>query len=73
MVPITVLSDCAPIEGLLACYPGLREHLDIRYVNFARPRQAMVDLVGEAHQGCPTLLTRKRPASLDAPVVNGGT
>jgi Protein of unknown function (DUF3088) len=63
--------DCAPVEGLLAYYPWLREHLDIRYVEFPRPRLAMTALVGEAHQGCPTLLTRTKPASLDVPLSNG--
>lgn len=63
--------DCAPIEGLLAYYPELKGQLDIRYVDFARPRRAMTDLVGEEHQGCPTLLTRHKPTSLEAPFVNG--
>jgi hypothetical protein len=63
--------DCAPIEGLLASYPTLKGELDIRYVAFARPRLAMTSLVGEAHQGCPTLLTRRKPESLEAPFSNG--
>ena len=40
--------DCAPIEGLLAYYPELKGQLDIRYVDFARPRQAMTALVDAA-------------------------
>lgn len=64
--------DCAPVEGLLAMFPMLKGALDIRYVaRFARPRAEMVALVGEAHQGCPTLLTRRQPASVAAPQVNG--
>jgi len=64
--------DCAPVEGLLASYPTLKGALDIRYVaSFARPRAEMVALVGEAHQGCPTLLTRTRPTSVDAAQANG--
>lgn len=63
--------DCAPVEGLLANYPLLKGALDIRYVDFPRPRADMVALVGEAHQGCPTLLTRTKPASVEAPFANG--
>ena len=64
--------DCAPVEGLLASYPTLKGALDIRYVAaFARPRAEMVALVGEAHQGCPTLLTRTPPKSVAAAQANG--
>ncbi len=63
--------DCAPIEGILTYFPELRGQLDIRYVDFPRPRGAMTALVGEAHQGCPTLLTRLRPASVEAPLISG--
>jgi Protein of unknown function (DUF3088) len=63
--------DCAPIEGILTYFPALKDRLDIRYVDFPRPRLAMTALVGEAHQGCPTLLTRMRPESVDALLVSG--
>ena len=48
--------DCAFLEGVLACCPELRKRLDIRYVDYPRPRRPIVDLVGEAHQGCPNLV-----------------
>jgi hypothetical protein len=48
--------DCAFLEGVLACCPDLRNRLDIRYVDYPRPRRPIVDLVGEAHQGCPNLV-----------------
>jgi len=48
--------DCAFLEGVLACCPVLRNRLDIRYVDYPRPRRPIVDLVGEAHQGCPNLV-----------------
>jgi hypothetical protein len=48
--------DCAFLEGVLACCPELRDRLDIRYVDYPRPRRPIVDLVGEAHQGCPNLV-----------------
>jgi hypothetical protein len=48
--------DCAFLEGVLACCPELRTRLDIRYVAYPRPRREIVELVGEAHQGCPNLV-----------------
>lgn len=48
--------DCAFLEGVLACCPELRTQLDIRYVAYPRPRREIVQLVGEAHQGCPNLV-----------------
>lgn len=48
--------DCMIVEGLLATVPGLREGVDIRYVDFPRPRQAIVDFVGPEKQGCPLLI-----------------
>lgn len=47
---------CAAIEGLLAYFPELRERLDIRHVDFARPRREIVAEVGEANQACPVLV-----------------
>lgn len=46
----------ALVEGMLGFYPQLREQLDVRYIGFPRPRQAVVELLGEAHQGCPVLV-----------------
>ena len=48
--------DCVMIEGLLSYYPRLTKELDVKYVNFARPRQALVDLLGEENQSCPVLV-----------------
>ena len=48
--------SCAAIEGVLAYYPQLREQLEIVYVDFPRPRQAIIDLIGEANQGCPVIV-----------------
>ena len=47
---------CAMIEGILQYYPHLKEELDIDYVDFARPRTAVVELLGEENQGCPVLI-----------------
>lgn len=48
--------SCAAIEGALFYYPHLREKLEVIYIDFPRPRQAIVDLIGEAYQRCPMLI-----------------
>ncbi len=48
--------DCALIEGLLSYYPRLTSELEVKYVNFARPRQVIIDLIGEENQSCPVLI-----------------
>ena len=48
--------ECALISGMLHYYPQLRHHVDVRYVDFPRPRPDVIALVGEANQGCPVLV-----------------
>ncbi len=48
--------SCATLEGLLSFYPQLREKLEIRYLDFPRPRAAVIAAIGEAHQGLPVLV-----------------
>lgn len=48
--------ECAEIRGLLAYYPQLAGRLDVRVVDYPRPRPAMVELLGDANQNCPTLV-----------------
>jgi hypothetical protein len=47
---------CAQVEGVLAYYPRLRLEMDVTYLNFARPRQAIVDLIGPENQNTPVLV-----------------
>ena len=47
---------CTLIEGVLSFYPVLREKLEVNYVNFVRPRQAVIQLIGEENQSCPVLI-----------------
>jgi hypothetical protein len=47
---------CAQVEGLLAMYPQLRARLDIRRVDFAKPRSAIVEFLGPEVQSCPMLV-----------------
>lgn len=48
--------ECSPIEGLLSYYPRLRTELEVDYLDFTRPRQVLIDLVGEENQSCPVLV-----------------
>ncbi|MBL8225505.1 MAG: DUF3088 domain-containing protein [Chromatiales bacterium] len=47
---------CATVEGILGYYPALRAELDVRYIGFARPRAAVIELIGAANQGLPALV-----------------
>ncbi len=47
--------QCAAIEGLLAMFPDVRQNLDVRYVNFSRPRGDMPEYV-EDNQSCPQIV-----------------
>lgn len=48
--------DCALIEGVLSYYPKLRDELEVAYLGFARPRNVVVELIGEANQSLPVLI-----------------
>lgn len=48
--------ECAQIEGLLSYFPFLRSRVEVRYVDFPRPRAVVVALLGADHQGCPVLV-----------------
>ena len=47
---------CTLIEGLLSIYPNLRKKLEVNYINFVKPRKAIIDLIGEENQSCPVLI-----------------
>lgn len=49
-------SDSAPVEGVLSFFPQLRELLDIHYLEFPRPRAALVQALGEKNQSLPVLI-----------------
>lgn len=48
--------DSVSVEGLLSFFPTLREAVDVHYVAFQRPRQALVDALGERNQSVPVLI-----------------
>ena len=61
--------DCIFIEGILRCFPQLCYQLDVQYVDFARPRATVVDMLGEEHQGCPVLVLNSHAIPPDGIVV----
>jgi hypothetical protein len=46
----------AQVVGFLDYYPEIKGTLEIVELDFARPRQAIVELIGEAHQAAPVLV-----------------
>lgn len=65
---------CAEIQGLLAYHPELRDRVDIREIDYPRPREAVVALLGDPHPGCPVLvLADSREAPADAQIETSRT
>ena len=58
--------DCAMVAGVLSYHPEVAAQLDVRSVDFARPRPAVIELLGAENQGCPVLIL---PADAVAPPV----
>jgi hypothetical protein len=56
-----VCPECVFVEGLLSYYPYLRDHFDVLYVDFQRPRPEVIKLIGEENQSCPVLVLHGRP------------
>ncbi|MBS89348.1 MULTISPECIES: DUF3088 domain-containing protein [unclassified Sphingobium] len=48
--------DSVSVEGLLGFFPELREKVDVHYIAFPRPRQPLVDALGEENQSIPVLI-----------------
>lgn len=48
--------DSVAVEGMLGFFPELRGKVDINYIDFPRPRQAIVDLIGKENQSVPVLV-----------------
>jgi hypothetical protein len=47
---------CALLEGVLACFPSLRSQIDVERIAWPKPRQAVVEIVGEDNQSLPLLV-----------------
>lgn len=62
--------ECAEMWGLLSYYPAIKDSLEIIYQPIAKPREAIVTLLGQANQNCPTLvLTADSPIYEDCGIV----
>jgi hypothetical protein len=48
--------QCAMIAGIIKYYPQLETLLEINFVDFQRPRKAIIELIGEENQSCPVLI-----------------
>ncbi len=61
---------CAQLVGLMEFYPELKQQLEVRRLDFPRPRAELVDLLGEENQSCPVLVLRVAPeTSLAKPLL----
>jgi hypothetical protein len=47
---------CALLEGVLASFPILQSKIEVERVAWSRPRQALVEIVGEDNQSLPLLV-----------------
>jgi hypothetical protein len=53
--------QCAMIEGLLRYYPQLEKMIEIQRVDFKKPRQSIVEIIGTENQSCPVLIIENMP------------
>lgn len=64
-------SHCAMIEGSLAVNPHWHEHIDFKRIEFERPREELVTLLGEEHQWLPVLiLDEKQTITKPVDIIN---
>lgn len=47
---------CVLIEGLLCAYPELMRKIDVERIAWPKPRQAVVELLGDQNQSVPVLI-----------------
>lgn len=62
----------AMVEGALRANPEWEGKVEVKRVDFPRPRAEVITLLGEANQGLPVLvLAANAPAPAEAALVNG--
>jgi hypothetical protein len=65
-------TSCATMEGVLLSNPHWGARIDVKRVAFLRPRQDVIELIGEANQSLPVLvLADGSPPPADAKQGNG--
>ena len=47
---------CVAVEGFFKYEPQVESQLDVRRIEFPRPRREIVELIGALNQGCPVLV-----------------
>lgn len=47
---------CAMVAGMLAFYPFLRDRIELHFIDFQRPRQEIITILGAENQGMPKLI-----------------
>ena len=52
----------ALFEGLLCYYPQLEKEIEIRRIDFQRPRPEVIAEIGKENQSCPVLIIDKTEA-----------
>jgi hypothetical protein len=60
--------DSVSVEGLLSFFPQLRDAVDVEYIDAPRPRNAIVELIGEDNQSVPVIVLSNGRALKDASV-----
>lgn len=67
--------DSVAVEGLLSFFPQLRNNVDVEYIDAPRPRNAIVELIGETNQSAPVIVLgdgqRVKDAAVDVQDHNG--
>jgi len=48
--------DCGVVEGFFAYSPEVRDKIEIIWVDYEKPRQKVIECLGEENQGCPVLV-----------------
>jgi len=48
--------DSVSVEGLLGFFPQLRQKVDVHYIEFPKPRNVVVELIGRDNQSIPVLV-----------------
>jgi hypothetical protein len=62
-------NDCMTLEGALVVNPHWADKVDVRRVDYERPRRDVIALVGEERQGLPMLVMDKARAPGDAEII----
>jgi len=58
---------CITVEGMLAVYPQHAANIEVIRVPWPRPRDAVVEAIGEDNQNCPALVFAEGEFANDLP------